>query len=188
MPDGQPTSARNLDGYGAPPIEWDRVRAVLDGEIPQAPGTGGPERHTTWLATIDPDGRPHVVPVGAIGLGGTWCFTSGAGTRKARNLARDPRCTITVATHPFDLVVEGTAERVTDPAALRAAAEAYAAGGWPASVEGDALTAEFSAPAAGPPPWGLYRLVPTTVFALGTAEPYGAMRFDLAPAAGGGPR
>ena len=46
-------------------------------------------------------------------------------------------------------------------------------------VEGDALTAEFSAPAAGPPPWNAYRIVPSTVFALGTAEPYGATRFDL---------
>ena len=48
-----------------------------------------------------------------------------------------------------------------------------------ATVEGDALTAEFSAPAAGPPPWNAYRIVPSTVFALGTAEPYGATRFDL---------
>ena len=38
-------------------------------------------------------------------------------------------------------------------------------------MEGDALTAEFSAPAAGPPPWNAYRIVPSTVFALGTAEP-----------------
>jgi hypothetical protein len=89
---------------------------------------------------------------------------------------------LSVATHPFDLVIEGTAERLTDPGVLQTVAATYAAGGWQASVAGDALTAEYSAPAAGPPPWNVYRVVPSTVFALGTAEPYGATRFDLDPA------
>jgi hypothetical protein len=48
------------------------------------------------------------------------------------------------------------------------------------------LTAEYSAPSAGPPPWNVYRIVPSTVFALGTAEPYGAARFDLTPPAADG--
>ncbi|MDT5280540.1 MAG: hypothetical protein QOJ20_1735 [Mycobacterium sp.] len=50
--------------------------------------------------------------------------------------------------------------------------------GWPAQVEGDALTAEYSAPPAGPPPWHVYWVTPSTVFAFGTAEPGGATRFD----------
>ena len=181
MPGREPTSERNLDGYGAPRIEWARVRAVLDGELTQAPGTGGPGRHTPWLTTSNPDGSPHVMPVGVISVAGTWYFSSGPGTRKSRNIARDPRCVISVATHPFDLVVEGSAERVIDAAELQTVAEVFAAQGWPASVAGDALTAEFSAPSAGPPPWNIYRVIPSTVFALGTAEPYGATRFDLAP-------
>ena len=37
----------------------------------------------------------------------------------------------------------------------------------------------YGAPAAGPPPWDVYRMTPTTVFALGTAEPWGATRFRL---------
>jgi hypothetical protein len=46
-------------------------------------------------------------------------------------------------------------------------------------VEGavDPEDPEFSAPAAGPPPWHVYEVTPKTVFALGTAEPFGAMRF-----------
>jgi nitroimidazol reductase NimA-like FMN-containing flavoprotein (pyridoxamine 5'-phosphate oxidase superfamily) len=179
MPRNEPTSERNLDGYGAPPIEWARVRDVLDGEITQAPETGGPGRHTSWLATINPDGSPHVMPLGVVRVDGTWYFSSGPGTRKSANITRDPRCVVSVATHPFDLVVEGTAERVVDAAELQAVAETFAAQGWQASVAGDALTAEYSAPAAGPPPWSVYRVVPSTVFALGTAEPYGATRFDL---------
>lgn len=181
MPGDEPTRERNLDGCGAPPIEWTRVRDVLDGEITQAPGTGGPGRHTAWLTTIDPDGSAHVMPVGVISVDGTWYFNSGPGTRKVRNITREPRCVISIATHPFDLVIEGTAERVSDAAELQTVAQTYAAQGWPASVAGDALTAEFSAPAAGPPPWNVYRVVPSTVFALGTADPYGATRFDLGP-------
>lgn len=179
MQDIEPATVQNLDGYGVAPIEWDRVREVLSAQASQAPDTGGPGRHTTWLTTVSPDGTPHVVPVGAIVLDGTWHFTSGPATRKSRNIDRDPRCVISVATRPFDIVLHGTVRRVMDASELQAAAEAYAAQGWPASVAGDALTAEFSAPSAGPPPWNLYRLQPSTVFAFGTAEPFGATRFDL---------
>lgn len=164
-------AARNLDGYDAPIIEWSRVRDVLTTQFTQAPSTGGPDRHTSWLTTTNPDGSPHVRPVGVVTMGGAWCFTSGPGTRKSRNLARDPRCTMSVATHPFDLVIEGQAERVNGDD-LKAVAEAFAAGGWPARVDGDAVTAEFSAPSAGPPPWHAYRVVPLVVYAFGTAEPY----------------
>lgn len=175
----EPVSERNLDGYGAAPIEWGRVRDVLEAQTSQAPGTGGPGRHTSWITTTNPDDSPHVVPVGVVPIDGAWYFTSGPGTRKSRNIRRDPRCVMSVATHPFDLVVEGTAERVVNGAKLQAVAEAFAAQGWPASVAGDAVTADFSAPSAGPPPWNVYRIVPSRVFAFGTAEPYGATRFDL---------
>jgi hypothetical protein len=170
---------RNLDGYGTPPIEWDRVRAVLDSRLTQAPGTGGPQRHTTWLTTINPDGSPHVMAVGVMSHNGGWYFTSGPATRKSRNLARDPRCVVSVATEPFDLVVEGTAERVTDAGELASVAAAFADDGWPCEVSGDAVTADYSAPSAGPPPWHVYRVRPSTVFALGTSEPFGATRFQL---------
>jgi hypothetical protein len=173
------TSQRNLDGYGTPPIEWQRVRDVLTSEITQGPDAGGPNRHTVWLTTINPDGSPHVTPVGFVQLDGVWYFTSGPGTCKSRNLAADPRCVVSVAMHPFDLVLEGSVARVTDADELRSVADEYNREGWPAQVEGDALTAEYSAPSAGPPPWHVYKITPATVFAFGTAEPYGATRFDL---------
>jgi hypothetical protein len=34
----------NLDGYGTPPIAWERVRDMLTADITQVPGTGGPDR------------------------------------------------------------------------------------------------------------------------------------------------
>jgi len=187
MTEQQPTTIRNLDGHGAPTIEWSRLQETLAGDITQAPETGGPDRHTHWLATINPDGTPHVMPVGVFHLDGAMYFTSGPGTRKSKNLARDARCVLTLATHPFDVVSEGEAQRVTDQDGLEMVAADANKGGWPARVEGDALTAEFSAPAAGPPPWHVYRVVPTTVFALGTAEPFGATRFDLSARAADAP-
>ncbi len=68
---------------------------------------------------------------------------------------------------------------VTDPAVVADMAARWAAGGWPARVDdtGVALTAEFSAPSAGPPPWHVYRLTPKTATALATVEPGGATRW-----------
>jgi Pyridoxamine 5'-phosphate oxidase len=172
-------TTHNLDGYGAPPIEWSRVHKVLTSDLTQGPGTGGPTRHTAWLTTINPDGSPHVMPVGIVKADTIWYFSSGSQTRKSRNLARDPRCVVSVATDQFDLVIEATAKQVTDDAELDTVADAFREQGWPAVVDGKALTAEYSAPSAGPPPWHAYRVVLATVYALGTSEPYGAARFDM---------
>jgi PPOX class probable F420-dependent enzyme len=175
--------AKNLaDLYDLPLLDWSRIEARLREGITQAPGTGGPDRHTFWLATIDPDGAPHVTGVGAEWHDGAFWFTTGEGTRKGRNLARDPRCTLTVATLGFDLVVEGTAEKVTDPESVADMAARAAEGGWPARVDdtGTALTAEFSAPSAGPPPWHVYRVTPRRATALETVEPGGATRWTFA--------
>src|SRR3979490_3647565 len=117
--------SKNLDGYGTPPIDWERVRDTLTSDITQAPDTGGPNRPTSWLTTINSDGSPHVTPVGFVQLDGVRYFTSGPGTRKSRNIAADPRCVVSVATHPFDLVIEGSAARVTDADNLRSAADQY---------------------------------------------------------------
>ena len=177
MAANEPVGERNLDGYGAPPIPWASVRQRLDEGFTEAPGTGGPDRHTCWLATVRPDGRPHVMPLGALWVDGAFYFTAGAGTRKAKNLIQNPHCVITVATHPFDLVVEGEAAKVTDEAKLQQLAEVYGAQGWQPTVRNGGFYAEYSAPSAGPPPWDLYEVTPTTVYALGTAEPYGATRW-----------
>src|SRR5215468_5595760 len=120
----------NLDtSYGAPPIEWARVESRLAGGMTQAPGTGGPGRHTFWLATINADGSPHVTGLGGLWADGAFWFQTGAGTRKGRNLARDPRCTLSVAAFEFDLVVEGEARPVTDPGTVAAMAARWAAEG-----------------------------------------------------------
>ena len=147
--------SKNLaDLYGLPPVDWAAVTAPLDRGVTQAPETGGPDRHTTWLTTINADGSPHVTGVGALWVDGTFWFVTGERTRKGRNLARDPRCTLAVSMRESDLVLEGDAQQVTDPPIVAAMAERWAAGGWPCRVDetGRALTAEYSAPSAGPPP------------------------------------
>ena len=171
---------RNLaDLYDLPEMDWRAVTARLDAGLTQAPGTGGPDRHTCWLATVDPDGRPHVTGIGVSWHDGTFWFSTGRTTRKGRNLARDPRCTLSMATHDFDLVVEGTATVVTDRAVVTDYAARAAADGWPARADdtGTALTADFSAPSAGPPPWHVYRVELHTATAVATVEPGGATRW-----------
>jgi len=167
------------DLYGLPAVEWPTVVAELGTGIPQAPGSGGPNRHTCWLATINRDGRPHVTGIGAMWHEGAFWFETGAGTRKGRNLARDPRCTLSVAADHFDLVVEGEAEHVTDRATVAELAALWAVD-WPCTVDesGTALTAEFSAPSAGPPPWQVYRINAISAVVL-QIDPGGATRFTF---------
>jgi hypothetical protein len=165
---------KNLDIYGSKPLPWSRALEQLESEVTK---TGEAAHRTWWLATVRPDGRPHIAGVGGLWVDGNIYFTSGAGTRKSRNLAKNPSCVISTALPGIDLVVEGTARKVTDDPTLQRLAKLYAAQGWPASVSDGALTAEYSAPSAGPAPWDLYVLRPSTAFGVATAEPYGATRW-----------
>jgi hypothetical protein len=168
---------KNLDIYGNEPIPWSRALQALEAAPARPEDAGGP--NTYWLATTRPDKRPHVAGVGALWVDGRFYFVSGAGTRKSRNLAANPNCVISVKLAGIDLVVEGVARLVTDQPTLQRLAELYAAQGWPASVSDGALTAEFSAPSAGPPPWNLYVMTPSTAFGVASVEPYGATRWRL---------
>jgi PPOX class probable F420-dependent enzyme len=53
-------------------------------------------RALVHLATLLPGGAPHSIPVWAILEDGRVGFFTQAGTRKARNLARDPRVALSV--------------------------------------------------------------------------------------------
>jgi PPOX class probable F420-dependent enzyme len=175
--------SKNLaDLYGLPLIDWTGIEARLEQGVTQAPGSGGPDRHTSWLATINPDGSPHVTGVGALWADGSFWFETGEKTRKARNVARDPRCTLSVATHEFDLIIEGEARKVADRDTVATMAEQWRAQGWPARVDesGLALTADYSAPSAGPPPWSIFRIIAGQATAIQTVDPGGATRWKLA--------
>jgi general stress protein 26 len=98
---------------GLPPVDWGTVIEKLD--VGSAPATDAHNARTTWLATVNEDGSPQVTAVGALWLDGTFWFQTGAGTRKARNVERDPRCSIALSIRDADVVLEGDAARVTDP-------------------------------------------------------------------------
>lgn len=178
MPEREPIETTNLDRYGSPALPWSRPRDLL--AAPPKPDMPGGDR-PSYLGTSRPDGRPHAAGIGALWYDGDLYFTSGPGTRKSRNLATIPAATIAMSLEGIDLVFEGDVARVTDRETLEAVAARYRNDGWPAEVEGDAFTAPFSAPSAGPPPWRLYRLHFHTVFGVATAEPYGATRWRFDP-------
>ena len=166
---------KNLaDLYHLDPIPWSRALEGLE-----APESTDERPRTYFLATTRPDGRPHSAGVGAMWDDGKIYFVSGAGTRKSRNIARNADCAISMSLNGIDLVIEGKAERVTDDETLQRLAKRYADGGWPATVKDGAFTHEYSAPSAGPPPWDLYVVKPTTVFGVLGDEPGGATRWDF---------
>ncbi|MFE5397917.1 pyridoxamine 5'-phosphate oxidase family protein [Streptomyces sp. NPDC056568] len=87
------------------------------------------EAEIYWASTVRPDGRLHVTPVIAAWSDGVLYFSTGPGEQKARNLAHDGHCALTTGrnslTEGLDLVVEGTAVPVTDPAVLERVIEAH---------------------------------------------------------------
>jgi Pyridoxamine 5'-phosphate oxidase len=141
---------------GLPPVEWAAVAAKLDAG--SAPAADAVNSRSTWLVTLNEDGRPHVTAVGALWVDGAFWFQTGAGTRKGRNVARDARCSVAVSVAGGDVVVDGDAVRVTEPRDIARLAEAWAAQGWPAEPDesGSGITAPFNAPSQGPPPWNVY--------------------------------
>jgi hypothetical protein len=156
--------------YDLEPIPWSRAVEALESTTPK------PETRC-FLATTRPDGRPHTAGVGAVWDDGKVYFVSGPETRKSRNLAENPNCTVSMALPGMDLIFEGRAARVTDAETLERLAKRYAEGGWPARVEDEAFTYDYSAPSAGPPPWNLYSFAPTTVFGVLSEAPGGATRW-----------
>jgi len=164
---------------GLPEVEWAAIADKL--EDGSAPAPDAHNSRTTWLTTLNEDGSPHVTAVGAIWLDGAYWFQTGARTHKCRNVERDPRCSIAASVLDADVVVEGTAARVTDPGAVARAAKKWADGGWPVEPDerGTGLTAPFNAPTQGPPPWNLYRIEPRSATVVLGVEPGGLTRFGF---------
>jgi len=164
---------------GLPPVDWTAVVGKLDSGSAPAPDANN--SRTTWLATVNEDGSPHVTAVGALWLDGTFWFQTGRGTRKGRNVERDGRCSISVSIRDADVVVEGVAARVTDPGVVARIAKAWADQGWPAEPDqsGSGITAPFNAPSQGPPPWNVCRVEPRSATVVLGTEPGGLTRFKF---------
>jgi pyridoxine/pyridoxamine 5'-phosphate oxidase len=84
-----------------------------------------------WLTTVREDGRPHVTPLIGVAEGEVVHFCTGLREQKARNLEHSARVAITTGSNTWaqglDVVVEGSAVRVTDNDELQRLADAYEA-------------------------------------------------------------
>jgi general stress protein 26 len=112
MPQTEPAAELN-EGFsepGAAARPWPEIAEILS------------DAEMFWLSTVRRDGRPHVTPLPAIWLDGALYFCAGSHEQKARNLQFSPRCVLTTGANQFrsglDVVVEGTAARITGPADL----------------------------------------------------------------------
>lgn len=135
----------------------------------------------SWISTVRPDGRPHVTPLITVMHQGVLHFCTGPDERKARNLAHNPRVALTTGSNALhggtDLVVEGTAERVTDTDRLRGLAEAWVAKygeEWRFEVGPDA----FRHPGGDGEAW-VYAVRATQAFGFGKG-PYSQTRWRFA--------
>lgn len=88
-----------------------------------------------WLATVRPDGRPHVVPRWGVWLSGRFYYDGAPTTRHARNLAKNPAVSLNLEDGTQSVIVEGTSVPTSAPAvglgeALAAAFAKYHAAGY----------------------------------------------------------
>jgi len=176
MPENEPTAELNTE-FSSPDATarpWAEVEAVLA------------ESEMFWLSTVRRDGRAHVAPLPAMWLDGALHFCSGAHEQKSTNLASDARCVLTTGTNQYtsglDVVVEGTAERVTDEALLGRLAAL-----WKSKIdwEFEVVDGTFREPGRGGGVAVVFGVRPAKVLAFGKGEPYSQTRYRFGTTAGG---
>ncbi|WP_116950045.1 pyridoxamine 5'-phosphate oxidase family protein [Jiangella endophytica] len=119
-----------------------------------------------WLATGRASGRPHVMPVLGVWLGDAFAVSTRPGSVKGRNLLRGGGCVVTAATDAGDLVLEGAARHVTDPARQAAVAAAFVAKyDWRFGLR-DGRAYDDSLP--GSPEYAFFEIAPAKGFGYGS--------------------
>ena len=108
-----------------------------------------------WVATVDPRGRPHAMPIWGVFVEDDLYLETSPRTLKARNLATNPAVAVHLEDGTHVVAVEGVAQPFTpDPGLAELIAAAYAA--------------KYENYRPAPTDWdrgGLYRIVPRVVFA-----------------------
>jgi hypothetical protein len=119
MPDPTAEIDRRFSDPEADPTPWPNTLRVLE------------RAELYWLTTVRTDGRPHVTPLIGVAEDGAMHFCTGLREQKARNLERNSQVALTTGNNTWaqgvDVVVEGTAVRVTEGEALQRLADAYEA-------------------------------------------------------------
>jgi nitroimidazol reductase NimA-like FMN-containing flavoprotein (pyridoxamine 5'-phosphate oxidase superfamily) len=140
-----------------------------------------------WIVTVRVDGRPHAVPLVGVWQEGAFAFCTGPDEQKARNLAANPRVAVTTGgmgangwASGKDVVLEGTAIRVTDAETLQALADAWFAKygeDWRFEVRGaEFVERSHSGGSTAGGAW-VYRVAADKVLAFGDEHGQTAYRF-----------
>ena len=138
-----------------------------------------------WISTVRADGRPHVTPLVAVWVDGALYFHTGAEEQKFANLRANPGVVLTTGCNRWDegtdVVVEGSAVRVTDEKVLTRVAAAFA-GKWDGRWDLAVRDGRFYNRNASDWPSEVFAVTPARVFAHAKADPRGATthRFDRA--------
>ena len=100
------------DGYGLPTtVETALTWADVEPRLVAA--------ESYWLATVRPNGTPHVVPRWGVWVEGRFWYDGAPTTRHARNLVENPACALHLESGTEAVIVEGTsAPTSADPATL----------------------------------------------------------------------
>jgi len=132
------------------------------------------QSHDYWLATVTPDGLPHLMPVWGVWHQDAVWFSSANGSRKARNLSAQSRCTLSTDNPVEPVVVHGRARRVTSAHELSAMLAAENA------KYGTSYGQDMVDPAVN----SVFALQPEWAFALDSSDFAGSpTRFVFAPVA-----
>ena len=107
-----------MPGYGVPRSR----KGLLPWVWAQRRLTGS---HNYWLMTVRPNRRPHAMPVWGLWVDAVFYFSCGRQSRKARNLARNPRCVVCTERADQAVIVEGAAKEVKDQKVLARLARPY---------------------------------------------------------------
>ena|SRR5437588_3314316 len=75
--------------------------------------------HNYWITTVRPDGSPHTMVIWGLWIDGAFYFSTGQESRKAKNLACNPKCIVCTENSSEAVVVEGEARRVHDSPDLK---------------------------------------------------------------------
>jgi hypothetical protein len=102
-PGGEPVASRpSMPGYGILPADAGGGLLPWDWAVERLQ-----RAHNYWVATTRPDGAPHLAAVWGVWFDGAVCFSTGGRSRKARNLAAEPRCVVTPESAGESVVLEG---------------------------------------------------------------------------------
>lgn len=81
--------------------------------------------HNYWIATTRPDRHPHLMIVWGIWWQNAFWFSTGPRTRKAKNIAALPQVVIGTEDAEEAIILEETAEEITDRSVWKQLAKIY---------------------------------------------------------------